>query len=943
LEIDSDVGATGSRRRAGQVAIAVAGVFLLTVLWGAAWLAARVDEDRARGALTSDTVNLALAFERQTVSEIAAVDRLVSSMKDAIEDRDPARLWRLLETASQIDGTHVVVAAVAGADGTLVANSLPFRPLSIADLEHFRVHVERDSGKAFVSRPLLGRVSGRWSIHISRRVNAADGTFGGVVTAALDLDSLAGFYRQLDLGQDGFILLAGVDGVVRAFQGRTGFRSDYVLAAEAPALHALLQSGALGSGVVDRGGGARAIVSFRRLDAHPLVVAVGVSERDVAASTAAARRNYVIAAASGSLLSIGIGIALAQIARRERQRGAERLESARRLGESEQRFRDLTELSADWWWEQGPDYRFVAMSYDRELGGLPVAATIGRTRWELPGTTPIDTTWEAHRAVLDARKAFRALLLRREVEGGVHYLSVSGKPVFAADGTFAGYRGVASDITAQRVLEQRYRDVFDQAAVGIVETSFDGRYQRVNRKFCEMLGYREDELVGRLAADITHPEDRNSDPRRQELLAGSRKSFTGERRYLRRDGRVIWVSRTVSLAHDEAGRPLHFIRIIEDISERRAAEERYRATFDSAPVGILHTSIDNSRVLKANRRACAMLGYTEAELLSMTAPDLVHPDYRFKDRERYADQLIDPQAPSFASERLYVRKDGSSIWVRRTVSVVRDASGTPEYFIRIIEDITAARQQSEALARLNAELEQRVEARTADLLSANRELEAFAYSISHDLRAPLRAIDSFSRIAMDETDAAPGSPATLALERVRANAQRMGQLIDDLLGLSRIGRATLKLGRVDLSMLATAVGEELRESDPDRTVQMVVQPGVVVVADANLLRIALGNLVGNAWKFTRNRADARIEIGAETVGGETVCFVRDNGAGFDMRFVEKLFGPFQRLHGDAEFPGTGIGLAIVERVVRRHGGWIRAEGEVGKGATIRFTLGGGNR
>jgi PAS domain S-box-containing protein len=240
--------------------------------------------------------------------------------------------------------------------------------------------------------------------------------------------------------------------------------------------------------------------------------------------------------------------------------------------------------------------------------------------------------------------------------------------------------------------------------------------------------------------------------------------------------------------------------------------------------------------------------------------------------------------------------------------------------------------------QLNQELEQRVFERTAQLEAAVRELESFSYSVSHDLRAPLRAIDGYSRLLLTDYGSALEGDALVYLDNVRKAAQRMGVLIDDLLMLSRVTRAELKWGRVSLSRLAEEIIAGLRQGDPERAVEVRIQHALTVRGDPNLLRIALDNLMGNAWKFTARRSEAQIEFGALQQAGRRVFFVRDNGAGFDMRYADKLFTAFQRLHGVDEFEGTGIGLANVKRIITRHGGQVWAEGEVDKGATFYFTL-----
>jgi signal transduction histidine kinase len=243
-----------------------------------------------------------------------------------------------------------------------------------------------------------------------------------------------------------------------------------------------------------------------------------------------------------------------------------------------------------------------------------------------------------------------------------------------------------------------------------------------------------------------------------------------------------------------------------------------------------------------------------------------------------------------------------------------------------------------ALRQLNVTLEEKVGQRTAALAAANSELEAFSYSVSHDLRAPLRSIAGFADLLQERTGHELDAEALDYLQRVKKAAARMGALIDDLLNLSRVSRRDLSRRRVDLSRLAEAAIGDLRDAEPDRVVATTVAPDLAADADAGLMQILFANLIGNAWKFSRDAGQARIEVGCERVDGQAVFFVRDNGVGFPMEHADRIFAPFARLHTEREFKGTGIGLAIVARIVRRHGGRIWAEAEEGKGATFRFTL-----
>ncbi|HYD33269.1 MAG TPA: ATP-binding protein, partial [Methylophilaceae bacterium] len=272
--------------------------------------------------------------------------------------------------------------------------------------------------------------------------------------------------------------------------------------------------------------------------------------------------------------------------------------------------------------------------------------------------------------------------------------------------------------------------------------------------------------------------------------------------------------------------------------------------------------------------------------------------------------------------------DGKLIEVMYNASVYKDERGVVLGVVAAARDVTAQRQAEREIHR-----------RTAELQVANQELEAFSYSVSHDLRAPLRAIDGFSQALIEDYSEKLDGVAKNYLDRVRAATQRMGHLIDDMLALSRITRVEMRHQTINLSDMATEVLMELQKTDADRKVDWLVQPDLVTEGDSNLLRIVLDNLLSNAWKYTGRQSQPRIEFGATSIGdGSREYFIRDNGAGFDMAYVEKLFGAFQRLHLASEFPGTGVGLATVQRIIHRHGGRVRAEGKPGEGATFYFTL-----
>ena len=269
-----------------------------------------------------------------------------------------------------------------------------------------------------------------------------------------------------------------------------------------------------------------------------------------------------------------------------------------------------------------------------------------------------------------------------------------------------------------------------------------------------------------------------------------------------------------------------------------------------------------------------------------------------------------------------VRKDGTYFWANVVITALRDDKDELRGFSKVTRDITERKEAEEALQK------------------AYEELESFSYSVSHDLRAPLRSMDGFSEILLATLGDKVDERSKGYLNRIRESSKRMARLIDDLLNLSRLSREPLNIKRVDLSEMASKVLAELKRTNPERVVTSVIQPGLTAMADPGLLMVVVENLIGNAWKYSSKKSEAFIEVFASTnATGEAKFTVRDNGAGFNNAYRDKLFGAFQRLHGANEFPGTGIGLASVKRVIHRHGGEVDAESELGEGASFSFTLG----
>ena len=399
----------------------------------------------------------------------------------------------------------------------------------------------------------------------------------------------------------------------------------------------------------------------------------------------------------------------------------------------------------------------------------------------------------------------------------------------------------------------------------------------------------------------------------------------------------------------------------------RLSEENYRQLFEQAADGIFIADAQGNYV-EVNPSACALLGYTPAELLSRNIADVISKEDLQAAPLRHVELIERDQG--LVTERRMIRKDGSLVDVEisgrrlpdgRLQGMVRDISArkvaeqkeravqaelkqlletadqSRRALLSLVED---QRRAEEQIMQLNAELEQRVRDRTAQLEAANHELEAFAYSVSHDLRAPLRAMDGFSSALVSDYHDQLDEQARHYLGRIQEASKRMGQLIEDLLNLSRVTRRELNRERIDLSQLAAEIAAELKNQNPQRQVEFEIMPGMMVQADAHLIRIALENLLNNAYKFTGQREKACIRVGVMQKEGEQTYFVSDNGVGFNMEYAGKLFVPFQRLHGIHEYPGTGIGLVTVQRIITRHGGRIWPEAQVDQGAVFFFTLDG---
>ncbi|MGZ5050294.1 MAG: sensor histidine kinase [Methylobacter sp.] len=487
--------------------------------------------------------------------------------------------------------------------------------------------------------------------------------------------------------------------------------------------------------------------------------------------------------------------------------------------------------------------------------------------------------------------------------------------------------------------EARFRGLFESSPDAIVIVNAQGCIVLVNTQTEKWFGYNRDELLNQPVELLVPERFQANHHKYREAYSekpvvrpmGAGLELSG----LRKDGSELPIE--INLSPLQIGRELFVISTIRDISERRQAEQarqeaqaKYRDLVNNLRIGIYRHSEASGRFLELNPAIVAMFEADSAEQL-LNYPIV----YLCRDQGCWDVFMDKIQRQGFVDneEIQLVTLKGREFSGSVTAAMKKDSAGNT-YFDGIIEDISERKESESRIQQLNTALRERAMV----LESVNHELEAFSYSVSHDLRAPLRAIDGFSRILLDDYADRLDETGQDRLKRIRAAAQRMATLIDDILKLSRITRSELKREEVDLSAVAAEVVEELHRQEPERNVQCTIQQGLAVWGDARLLRIVLDNLLGNAWKFTGKRSEARIEFSKAMHDDEPVYFVRDNGAGFDMAYAEKLFGAFQRLHESSEFPGTGIGLATAQRIIHKHGGRIWAESQVDQGTTFYFTL-----
>lgn len=458
---------------------------------------------------------------------------------------------------------------------------------------------------------------------------------------------------------------------------------------------------------------------------------------------------------------------------------------------------------------------------------------------------------------------------------------------------------------------------------------FDGYFKELNPAWETTLGWTVAELCARPYIEFVHTEDRAPTVTEAGNLSGGGQTLSFENRYRCKDGSYKWLQWN---AIPDSDRGLIYAAA-RDMTASHLAEEQIRqgegflkSIIEHIPNMIFVKEAKELRFVRFNKAGEELLGHSREDLMGRNDYDLFPKDQA--DFFTRKDHLVlkEGKLLDIPEESIQTKQHGTRILHTKKIPI-RDGDGKPVYLLGISEDITERKRAEDAIKTLNANLE-----------LANKELEAFSYSVSHDLRAPLRHIDGFGRILLEEYGDKLDRDGQAHIQRVRRATQKMGHLIDDILNLSRVSRAEMSREEVDMSGMAEEIAESLRRQEPERESEFRIEKGMTAEGDPRLLRVAMDNLMGNAWKYTGKKERARIEFGQTDYAGRTAFFIRDNGAGFNMAYSNKLFRAFQRLHSEKDFSGTGVGLATVQRVVHRHGGRIWAEGKEGEGAIFYFTF-----
>lgn len=486
--------------------------------------------------------------------------------------------------------------------------------------------------------------------------------------------------------------------------------------------------------------------------------------------------------------------------------------------------------------------------------------------------------------------------------------------------------------------------IVDSSQDAIVTKTLEGIITSWNKAAEKIFGYKAEEIIGEHITKIIPPHLHYEEDEIIRRLKNKERieHYVTER--VRKDGSKVYISLTISPLIDADGNIMGASKIARDITSEKLNEERlstslqeiadYKFALDASAIVAI---TDHKGVIKhVNDNFCKISKYSPDELIGQ--------DHRIVNSGFHSKDFIKNLWGTIAKGKIWKgelknkAKDGSFYWVDTTIVPFLNKEGKPYQYLAIRADITPRKEAEEALRQLNMQLEERVDQRTEQLAAVNKELESFSYSVSHDLRAPLRAVHGYGQILLEDYGKQLEPEANRLIKNVMKNAKKMGQLIDDLLAFSRLGRKELITKKIDMGEMVANIQQELTADESNRDIQFLVGTLHTALSDAVTIKQVWINLISNAIKYTRRNPKTIIEIGSEQTGNEIIYHIKDNGVGFDMQYANKLFGVFQRLHSDRDFEGTGVGLAIVHRIITRQGGKVWAESKVNEGATFYFSL-----
>jgi PAS domain S-box-containing protein len=527
-------------------------------------------------------------------------------------------------------------------------------------------------------------------------------------------------------------------------------------------------------------------------------------------------------------------------------------------------------------------------------------------------------------------------------EGRGAYIWCKTSPLYSSEGVVIGAIESIRDITERKWAEQETREQlhFLQVLINAIPAPIfykdpEGIYQGCNNAFASMFGMIKEDIIGKSVFGVS-PEELGNKYREMDLALFKNPGIqVYDYKVRSADGLDYDVIFHKATYNDLSGRLAGMVGAVIDVTKIKQVEEKLRqraaelqAVFQTLPDLYFRLSADGM-FLELLAGTPDDLYLPAEEFLGKRIQDVLEPLGR--QFQRAIDQVLRTRS-LVIMEYLLPIKGETKFFEARLFPLLEDQ------IVMVVRNITERKRDEEELKKYRERLEDLVEQRTAELKAINKELESFSYSVSHDLRAPLRIIDGYSQILEEDYLENLGNEGMKNIQVIRSQCQRMGELINDILDLSRLSRKEMQLEDVNLSQLAESIAAELQRSEPERQVNFIITPNLEVRGDQQLLQSVLENLMNNAWKFTSKHPQAKIEFGVKKNGGKKAYFVRDDGAGFDMKYAQKLFGAFQRLHTIHEFPGTGVGLTIVQRIVHRHEGQVWAEGAEEKGATFYFTL-----